>query len=281
MEIPRLYRKPLLFAVGLHVLLVIALIIKLPSWSYQYRSGHAKSKIVHATAVTSESVQKSIREIKYREQAQQRKEQHRLAKLRHQAAVEKQRQRAAAKHVAEMKQEQLRLKQQHAKQLAALKTIKLKAQLAQKQAALAKKARIAAAKLAAAKKREALKQQQQKLLAQQLSKETNQLQQLQSKQMRGIVDKYKALILSAIGQQWLVPDGVNKQLSCVYEVRLAPGGTVLSVSLVRSSGNSALDQSAKTAIFKASPLPVPKDNSAFDSFRDIRLTVSPKEVVHS
>lgn len=281
MEIPRLYRKPLLFAVSLHVLLVVVLIIKLPNWSYQYRSGRAKTKIVHATAVTSTSVQKEIRDIKYREEAEQRREQRKLAELRHQAAVEQRRQREAAKHVAEMKQQQLRLKQQHAKQLAALKEIKLKAVLAQKQAALAKKARIAAAKAAEAKKKEMLKLAQQKLLAQQLSAETNNLQKLQSQQMRGIVDKYKALILSAIGQQWLVPDGVNKQLSCIYEVHLAPGGTVLSVSLVRSSGNTALDQSAKTAIYKASPLPVPKDNSAFDSFRDIRLTVSPKQVIRS
>ncbi len=281
MEIPRLYRKPLFFAISLHVLLAIILIIKLPNWSYQYRSGHAKTKIVHATAVTSTSVQKEIHDIKYREEAEQRREQRKLAELRHQAAVEQRRQREAAKRVAEMKQQQLRLKQQHAKQLVALKAIKLKAALAEKQAALAKKARIAAAKVADTKKKEMLKLAQQKLLAQQLSAETNNLQKLQSQQMRGIVDKYKALILSAIGQQWLVPDGVNKQLSCIYEVHLAPGGTVLSVSLVRSSGNTALDQSAKTAIYKASPLPVPKDTNAFDNFRDIRLIVSPKQVIHS
>ena len=118
------------------------------------------------------------------------------------------------------------------------------------------------------------------LMAQQLAGEAKRLQQLQTQQLAGEINRYKALILAAIGQQWLVPGGVNKALSCVYQVHLAPGGVVLGVTLLRSSGNVALDQSAKTAIYKASPLPVPHDSRAFDQFRELKLTVSP-QTVHS
>jgi len=51
---------------------------------------------------------------------------------------------------------------------------------------------------------------------------------------------------------------------------------VLEVSLTRSSGDSILDRSAQSAIYKASPLPVPSDTDAFNVFRDISLTVRPE-----
>lgn len=285
MEIPRNYRKPLAIAVALHVILAIILIVKLPNWNYQYNSGHKQAKIVHATTISSTQVKRAMRDIKYRQQKRQREERRHLAQIRHQAQLAKQRQQRAAARVAKMKQEQLHLKQQHQQQVKALMALKQKqqhlAKLAKQRAAKAK-----AKKLAAAKKYQQLlaaKQQalQKKLMAQQLAGDADKLKQLQIKRMHGIVNKYKALILAAIGQNWLVPGGVNKSLSTVYEVQLAPGGVVISVKLVKSSGNQALDQSAQTAIYKASPLPVPKDAAAFDNFRDLRLTVSPKEVVHS
>lgn len=286
MEIPHTYRKPLAIAIGLHVLLAIILIIKLPSWNYQYNSGHKQPKIVHATTISSAQVKQAMHDIQYREQAHQREEQRHLAQLRHQADLAAQRQRRAVARMAKMKQEQLHLEQQRQQQIKALAALKHKqqhlAKLAKQRAAQAK-----AKVLAAAKKKHqqllAAKQQalQKKLMAQQLAGDADTLKQLQIKRIDGIVNKYKALILSAIGQNWLVPGGVNKNLSTVYEVQLAPGGVVVSVRLIKSSGNAILDQSAQTAIYKASPLPVPKDPTAFDNFRDLRLTVSPKEVVHS
>ncbi len=53
---------------------------------------------------------------------------------------------------------------------------------------------------------------------------------------------------------------------------------VLEVNLMHSSGDSVLDRSAQTAIYKASPLPVPSDPATFELFRDISLTVRPENV---
>ncbi|MCB1827256.1 MAG: cell envelope integrity protein TolA, partial [Coxiellaceae bacterium] len=146
-----------------------------------------------------------------------------------------------------------------------------------------KTAEAARLKVLKQKRAQAIKAQEQelqkKLMQQQLSAEKSQLAKAKALQVRGEIDRYKAGILRAIGQKWVVPGGANKELSSVYQIHLGPGGVVIDVELLRSSGNAALDRSAKVAIFKASPLPVPKDPALFDNFRELRLTVSPKTVV--
>lgn len=94
----------------------------------------------------------------------------------------------------------------------------------------------------------------------------------------GEVDKYKALIVNAIGRHWILPDKADSSLSSQFRIRLAPDGAVLEVSLTRSSGDALLDRSAQTAIYKASPLPVPTNSETFNLFRDISLTVRPEQV---
>ena len=65
-------------------------------------------------------------------------------------------------------------------------------------------------------------------------------------------------------------------LTCVVRVRLAPGGEVLSANVVRSSGNPAFDRSVESAVFKANPLPAPKDPYVFEYFRDLEFTFNPR-----
>lgn len=93
------------------------------------------------------------------------------------------------------------------------------------------------------------------------------------------VDKYKALILSAISQNWIVPPDSDKTSRCVFEIRLSPSGEVLSLQLTQSSGDSVLDRSARTAIYKAQPLPVPALPEAFEQFKVVSLTVRPEAVI--
>ena len=96
--------------------------------------------------------------------------------------------------------------------------------------------------------------------------------------LAGEINKYKAMIINAISQQWILPDKVNHNLSSQFNIRLAPDGAVLEVNLIRSSGDSVLDRSAQTAIYKASPLPVPHDPKVFNLFREISLTVRPENI---
>jgi colicin import membrane protein len=156
------------------------------------------------------------------------------------------------KHLADLKQQQMQLKQQQAleqKQLAAIQQKKT-AEAIQEQARLAQQA---AAKQAATAAQ-------------------------QSAQMAGEINKYKSLIIQSISQHWILPEHVNNQLFSQFRIKLAPNGAVLSVSLTRSSGDPILDRSAQAAIYKASPLPVPSDQATFNLFRDISLTVRPQSV---
>jgi colicin import membrane protein len=120
-----------------------------------------------------------------------------------------------------------------------------------------------------------LKEQAAKALQQQLQNEAR----VAGAKAQGEVNKYKALILQAISRRWLVPTGVNKSLSSELMIRLAPGGAVLDVQVTRSSGDVALDRSARDAVFKASPLPVPTEADGFDQFRQFVLKVKPENIV--
>lgn len=104
-------------------------------------------------------------------------------------------------------------------------------------------------------------------------------QQISAARNAATTDKYRHLILQAIAQQWIIPPEMNKHLETKLIVHLAPGGMVLEVIIAKSSGNSVLDRSAQTAVYKASPLPVPKNNDLFHTFRQINLTVRPEGVM--
>jgi len=181
------------------------------------------------------------------------------------------------KRIAEMKQQQVQMKkqqEQEAQKLAEL-TSKKAAELARAKQETAEKAEKAKVELAretqekAAKAREAWIQKQQAAAQLAASEAAN------TARVAGEVNKYKALILNAISQQWILPQNADSNMSSQFRIRLAPNGAVLEVALIRSSGDAILDRSAQSAIYKASPLPVPNDPTTFNLFRDISLTVRP------
>ena len=66
----------------------------------------------------------------------------------------------------------------------------------------------------------------------------------------------------------------------MYAIRsyygLAASGDVLTVAVVRSSGNDLFDRSVENAVYKASPLPLPEEKDLFDYFRDIEFLFNPE-----
>lgn len=126
-----------------------------------------------------------------------------------------------------------------------------------------------------------LREQSEQSLRQQLLNEEIKLQSTQSRQSQGEVNKYKALILQAISDHWVIPTQANRKLFSELMIRLAPGGMVLDVQITKSSGDPSLDSSARAAVLKASPLPVPSDPNAFEAFRQFVLKVKPENVLAS
>jgi colicin import membrane protein len=92
---------------------------------------------------------------------------------------------------------------------------------------------------------------------------------------QSVVAEYIGYIQERIQRSWLRPPGSPAGLSCVVQVGLIPGGEVARVQIVRSSGDPVFDRSVETAVYKASPLPLPSDAALFKHFRDLRLIFKP------
>lgn len=93
---------------------------------------------------------------------------------------------------------------------------------------------------------------------------------------QGEVAKYKGLIRSQITRNWIFPASYQKGMKCKILVRLIPSGDVVSVRIIQGSGNSAFDNSVEMAVYKASPLPVPKSNTGlFNHFREVEFVFDP------
>lgn len=102
-----------------------------------------------------------------------------------------------------------------------------------------------------------------------------------SRQAQGEINKYKALIIQAISENWLVPPHADKKLYCQLMIRISEKGKVLDVQVMKSSGDKSLDRSARAAVLKASPLPVPKNEAAFQEFKEFVLKVRPENIMHN
>lgn len=82
-------------------------------------------------------------------------------------------------------------------------------------------------------------------------------------------------IQQKIKRNWVRPANAEVGLDCVISVQQTPGGVVTDVSFGSCNGDATIRRSIEAAVFKASPLPAPRDPSVFD--RDIRLTFRPEE----
>jgi len=195
------------------------------------------------------------------EEKKRKAEQQRLAKLKKQQAA------AKKKRVAEEKKrkaEQARLAKLK-KEQAALK--KKQAEAEKKRIAAEKKRKAEEKKrLAAEKKRKQEAAQRQQELARQL--EAEERAQAEAKANREI-DRYLVLIRQKVARNWLKPAGSSKGLVSKVKVRLIPGGEVIDVKIIKSSGNAVYDRSVEGAVRKASPLPLPKDPAIAARMYDI------------
>ena len=296
-------RRPWIVSLTLHLLILVALCIFFAPQQYTEAKKSSSASPIKVHAVSKQQVDnqlQAIAAVKAQKLAaikkQQRlKRQRQLAKQRAKArAIKLAAQKRQARILAQRKAAQAKkLRQQRlAKQKAIAKQKALVQQkLLAKQQAIAKQKAIAQQKALAKKKALAkqqalaLQQKQQELLqklnSQQMNSDATQVNQVVTARNNAIIDKYRAQILAKMQLNWHIPKGSNPSLESTFLVRLAPGGVVMDVQLVKGSGLPALDLATKAAIIKSSPLPVPKDPSLFDNFRSLRLTATPKGFVQS
>jgi colicin import membrane protein len=292
---------PYLISIALHAGIIILLVYTASATHYRLESSSKNGPpVVQAAMVNAEQVQAQVEAIKNQENQKQAEQLQNLRNIQAQAEAARQAKLVEEQRLAQIRDEQQkaqaqkqRIAQQMQEEQQRLEKLKLaeiqKKEAEAKASALKKQQEEQAQKLAlqqaAAAKALAEKQKselaaeqaalQKQLLQQQMEGEKQQLLQVK---LRGMIDQFRARILEAIRNQWIIPEGADPDSYCIFNIELKPDGVVNRVQLIRSSGNSALDRAAETAIHKASPLPVPKDPAAFATFQKFNLKMTPHEV---
>ena len=258
------------YAVLMHLVLLALLMVGL-DWTPKSIKPGAKVPI-QAELVTSDKL-KAAEQKKQRklEQEKQQLEEKRKAEADNKRKLEAEQQAAEKATVEKKKQSALAVK----KKAEAEK--KKQVEVAAKKKAAVEKKRIADAaakkKVAVEKKRKeaeaARRREAEKALQAQLAEEEAQAR------AESALAEYIPYIQGKIQRNWLRPPGSPPGLTCLVKVRLIPGGDVVSVSVVRSSGDPLFDRSVETAVLKASPLPLPEDAKMFKYFREINFNFDP------
>lgn len=76
--------------------------------------------------------------------------------------------------------------------------------------------------------------------------------------------QYYAMIRQAVERRWNRPLSARPDLQCEVQVRQTPAGVVLSAKVGSCNGDAAVKQSIETAVFSASPLPLPSNPRLFE-----------------
>lgn len=99
-----------------------------------------------------------------------------------------------------------------------------------------------------------------------------------------VADKYKALIVQTVSRHWSRPLSARDGMKTTVRISMIPGGEIVDVRIVESSGDAAYDLSVVQALHSAEELPVPSDQvpeekGVFDRyFRTLTLVFNPEDL---
>src|SRR5690606_35527528 len=238
---PQHYSLPVLVSVLLHGLVVVAL---LWHWPEPQRIPEPVPQHVIAQVIQEENAAEKQRKL----EAEKRKRQQELAARRaaeqkKKAAEQKKREQEAARKLAEQK-----------KREQALAT--------KEKAAAEQRAKERAAQEQADRQRAEQQRQQEQALAEQRAREQAAQQQKAEQEAKRQAERAAVLeadfieqIRAKVSSVWRYPPSVRPDQEVEVRITLVPTGQVIQVSVIRSSGNAALDRSVEQAVHRASPLP--------------------------
>jgi len=197
--------------------------------------------------------------------------------------VDKKRQQEAKKRKAQEKEKQKKLQEKKRQQKLAKKERRRKEQEAKKQLEKERKAAKEKKRKADQKaEQESMRKKEAKRLSE-LEKlraqETQRLESLEYSEEQNIISQYRVAIQQQVQRTWSRPPSARTGMQSVLKITMIPGGEVISVSVVESSGNAAFDRSVEQAVRRAGILPVPPDAAIFDRhFRTIELIFRPEDL---
>jgi colicin import membrane protein len=240
----------LTYAVLVHLGFITLLIVSL-QWSTVYQPAAPHVDIIQATLVDQAAIQRQID--RQREEARQaedtrRREEQRLADVkRQQEQAAKQAEQTRREREAAAKAEQDKKQKEAA--------AKVEQERREKEAAAKAERERKEKEAAAAAKAE----QERKAAAERAAQQTE-------------INRYMTIIGQKVRRSWNMPDSWKKQEGCYVRVKIIPGGEVLDAHAEGNCGDAIAARSVESAVYKASPLPVPTgDNPLFEKFREFRL----------
>ncbi|MEZ5558920.1 MAG: cell envelope integrity protein TolA [Pseudomonadales bacterium] len=95
-----------------------------------------------------------------------------------------------------------------------------------------------------------------------------------------VAQSYRQRIYETVVANWSRPPSARNGMEASLLVELVPTGDIVNVTLVRSSGNTAFDRSAESAVRKARRFDVPKESEIFERyFRRFTLLFRPEDLL--
>ncbi len=91
----------------------------------------------------------------------------------------------------------------------------------------------------------------------------------------------ESIMFDMISRQWTRPPGVTNKLQTILQVSLLGTGELAAkgISITKSSGNTAFDNSAVQAIERAAPFPLLRlEPRQRDRFRQIEFIFTPEDL---
>ncbi len=295
------YFWPTVWAVTIHVLLFAMLFVSFhfapelpPARPIVQATLYQLKSQSQATTQTTQKIAGEAQKTKARqyevEQLETKKEEQQKQEAAEQKKVAAAKQ-AEAKKAEEAKKaaEQKKLadiakkKSEEEKKKAAVEEAKKKAYEAEK-----KKAEAAKKKLAEAEKkrkqqeaaRKAANDQKAQALAELLG-DTTERQQAQADEVGDqVAGNYDDLIRRYVAQVWNRPPSARNGMSVTVQVNMLPGGLISNVSVVRSSGDVAFDNSAVTAVRSVGQIAEMQgiSSSDFAPYRSFKMTFTPEDL---
>lgn len=279
---PQSYGLAVVLAVTLHVVVIALFAIQWPEEKRQIAEPTPKN--IQAKVIQTESKKvKEARLAKKKREEQRIKDENWRKYLAKKAAKKKAEKQKAAKEKARRD----KLAKEKAKKLAAKKQADKK-----KADALKKKKQLELAEQEKERQRkqeeqEAFEREQEAALLEALAIEEQQrsmekalADEQQAQKNAAMKDKYSLLIKEKIESNWRFPPSARPDMRVEVRFQMVPTGEVVSVTIVKSSGNEAVDRSVIAAVKRAQPLPVPKDARLFEQeFRSVVIGFSPKGAV--
>ena len=117
----------------------------------------------------------------------------------------------------------------------------------------------------------------QSLLASEIEGE---IQELEANIIDDEISLYVRGIYTAVVENWSRPPSASNDMEARLLVELYPSGDLISVGIVKSSGNDAFDRSAEAAVRKAVPFELPSDPNLYTKrFRTFHLRFKPTDLL--